>query len=98
MAKKEELLRFLDKRVFEPILQESPAGKNGRQREELEDVQKRTRMERERYQDYPNAEKLIQMYNDDLHSEKAREVNAKLRRLHLPTLGDVKGELERLAN
>ncbi|KAA6464533.1 hypothetical protein DYQ86_00745 [Acidobacteria bacterium AB60] len=97
MANKSELVEFLDRRVFDPILHASSEGRTEHERNELEDVQRRTRTEQERYHHYPSAEKVIEMYKDDLGSEKARPVNAKLRRLRLPTLPDVKEEFERLA-
>lgn len=38
------------------------------------------------------------MYKSDLSSENAREVNAKLKRLNLPILADVKDEFLKLAS
>ncbi len=98
MAAKNELAHFLDQRVFNPILHASPKNRSENEKAELEDVQKRTRTEQERYHKYPSAEKLVEMYKADLHSPKAREVNAALKRLGLPILADVKDEFERLAS
>ncbi len=95
MASQSELLHFLDQHVFDPILN---AGKrSGHEQKELEDVQNRTVAERERFQNYPSAEKIVEMYKDDLHSEKVKEVNSELQRLHLPILADVKDDLLKLA-
>ena len=95
MASKSELLHFLDQHVFNPILH-APK-RSGHEQTELEDVQKRTRAEQERFHAYPNTDELIRMYKDDLHSEKAKKVNAELKRLKLPLLADVKNEFLQLA-
>lgn len=97
MANKSELVSFLDRRVFDPILKASSSGRSDHEKRELEDVQRRTRTEQDRYHHYESAEKVIEMYKDDLSSEKAREVNAKLQRLKLPILADVKEEFLKMA-
>ncbi|MGI8771110.1 MAG: hypothetical protein ACR2JE_06720 [Acidobacteriaceae bacterium] len=98
MASKDELVRFLDRHVFEPILRASPDRYGEHDRSLLEDVQKRTRTEQERFHKYPSAEKVREMYQDDLSSEKARKVNAHLKQLKLPILADVKDEFLKLAS
>ncbi len=95
MASKTELLHFLDQHVFNPILHASR--RSGHEQGELEDVQRRTRDEQQRFRDYPTAEKVVEMYKDDLHSAKAKPVDARLKRLNLPLLADVKEEFLRLA-
>ncbi len=97
MANKAELTRFLDRHVFEPILKADPSNYTGRERDKLADVQKRTRSEQERFHNYPSTEEFVRMYKDDLHSEKAKKVNAELQRLKLPLLADVKEEFLKLA-
>ncbi len=97
MANKTELARFLDQHVFEPILKADASKHSGDERNELEDVQRRTEAEKDRYHHYESAEKIVQMYKDDLTSEKAKAVNAKLKRLKLPILADVKEEFLKLA-
>lgn len=97
MANKSELIRFLDRRVFDPILHVRPNKYSEVERRDLEDVQKRTRTEQERYHHYPSAEKIREMYLGDLSSENARPVNSKLKKLKLPILADVKEEFLKLA-
>lgn len=97
MANKSELVEFLDRRVFNPILKASGSGRSEHEKEELEDVQRRTRTEQERYHHYESVDKVVEMYKDDLSSDKARAVNAKLKRLHLPILADVKDEFLKMA-
>lgn len=97
MASKEELQRFLDERVFDPILNASPDKHSDHKRHDLKYVQDRTRTEKERYHKYGSADEIVRMYKDDLHSENAKPVNQKLQELGLPRLVDVKDEFERKA-
>lgn len=97
MANKQELERFLDERVFDPILKTSPDKYSESERKDLEYVQDRTRTEKQRYHSYSSAEELARMYKDDLHSENAKPVNERLKRLGLPRLADVQDEFERRA-
>ena len=98
MANKEELFQFLDQHVFEPILRANPDHYAEKDRSMLANVQQKTKTERDRYQHYPNAEKIRQMYEDDLHSENAKSVNEHLRHLKLPILADVKTEFLKRAD
>ena len=95
MANKEELVRFLDERVFDRVLQASPNDYSGRNQDDLKYVQERTRTEKQRYHHYSSADEVVRMFQDDLHSENARPVNNKLKELGLPRLVDVKDEFER---
>jgi hypothetical protein len=76
---KEQLVQFLDERVFDPILDASTDRYHGSERDELKYVQDRTRAEKQRYHGYETAEKVVQMFRDDLRSEAAKKVNAKLK-------------------
>jgi hypothetical protein len=97
MANKAELLDFLDKRVFHPILNAKKEHRSEKEREELEDVQKRTEAEKARFHGYNSVEEVVRMYKDDLSSPKAKPVNARLQDLKLPILADVKDEFLKLA-
>ena len=97
MANKSELVEFLDRRVFNPILRADGSGRSEHEKKELEEVQEKTRTEQERYHGYPSAAKLVEMYRSDLSSENAKSVNAKLKRLKLPILADVKDDFMKLA-
>lgn len=92
MASKSELLHFLDKHVFHPILNADEEHYGERQRQDLRDVKRRTEEEKARFHGYDSAERIVTMYKDDLTSEAAKPVNARLKDLKLPTLSDVKGE------
>ena len=97
MASKQELLDFLDKHVFLRILHASEHDLGTKQREDLEDLKKRTGDEMGRFHGYDSAEKIVQMYKDDLHSPHAVPVNARLQDHNLPRLVDVKDEFLKLA-
>ncbi len=97
MASKDELVRFLDSKVFDPVLNASPDKYNGNKKDDLKYVQDKTRSEKERYHHYGSADEVVRMYNDDLNSENAKPVNTKLKELGLPRLVDVKEEFDRKA-
>ena len=84
MASKQELLDFLDKHVFLRILHASEHNLG-------------TQDEMGRFHGYDSAEKVVQMYKDDLHSTHAVPVNARLQDHNLPRLVDVKDEFLKLA-
>ncbi len=96
---REQLLDLLDRKAFEPVLNASPDDyKSEREKQKLQDVQQTTRSTQQSYHQYPTAEKVRDMFRDDLHSEAAQKVHRELRDLGLPTLHDVKDEFEKLAN
>lgn len=97
MASKQELLDFLDKHVFLRILHASERDLGTKQREDLEDLKKRTQDEMGRFHGYDSAAKVIDMYKADLHAEAAKPVNARLQDLGLPRLVDVRDEFLKLA-
>ena len=97
MASKDELVRFLDQHVFDPILKATPNNFTGRKKDDLQYVQDRTRSEKDRYHSYGSADEVVRMYKDDLHSENAEPVNNRLKELGLPRLEDVREEFEKKA-
>ena len=97
MASKAELVDYLDKHVFHRILNATEHDLGTKQREDLHDLKKRTEAEKARFHGYNSAEQVVAMYKDDLHSEKAKPVNARLQDLGLPRLVDVKVEFLKLA-
>ena len=97
MASKTELLDFLDKHVFLRILHASERDLGTKQREDLEDLKKRTQDEMGRFHGYDSVQKIVEMYKEDIHSEKAKPVNSRLKDQGLPRLIDVKDEFLKLA-
>ncbi len=94
MPNKQELLKFLDRRVFNPILHANSGGHNN---SKLEDVQRRTESEKERFHHYRSASEIITNYKRDLHSSAAKKVNRELEQLNLPTLPSVEDDFLKLA-
>ncbi len=92
MANKRELLRFLDEKVFNPILKASPDRYGKSDQNKLKDVQDRTRSEKDRFHHYSSAREIVDNYKSDLHSSTAKRVNRELERLKLPTLPSVENE------
>jgi hypothetical protein len=97
MGSREELVDFLDRHVFDPILNASPNSYPERLRDDLQYVQDRTQSEKDRYHQYGSASEIVRMYKDDLKSDNAKPVNRKLHELGLPRLVDVKEEFEKKA-
>lgn len=97
MATKIELLNFLDKKVFHPILNAKDDQRGEKERRELQQLQQRTESEKARFHGYDSAERIVQMYKTAINSETERPANARLKDLGLPTLPDIRDEFLRLA-
>lgn len=95
---RKKLLDLLDKKAFDPVLQASPDDYKGDDKQKLKDLQKTTQSTKESYHEYGSAEKVREMFRDDLSSDAAQKVHKQLRDLGLPTLQDVKPEFEKLAD
>ena len=97
MANKAQLLDFLDKHIFHRILNAPERDLGTKQREDLQDLKRRTEEEKARFHGYDSAERIVAMYKDDLHAVAAKPINARLQDLGLPRLQDVKDEFLALA-
>lgn len=88
---REELIRFLDRKVFDPILHASHRSRNEQRR--LKQVQHNTESEKRRFHsEYRTAKEVRENYLSDLNSRTAHRVNSELEDLNLPTLPSVKDE------
>jgi hypothetical protein len=88
---REELLRFLDRRAFNPVLRASLISLPDAERDRLEEVKGRTQQERRRYhQKYRSAAEVRRRFLADASSRAAVEADAALGRLRLPSLPDLK--------
>ncbi len=95
---REELVSFLDRKVFDPILRASPERYGDRDRERLDHVKANTESEKKRFHDdYRTAEEVRDNYRSDLSSRTAGRVNRDLEELGLPTLPSVRDEFEALS-
>jgi hypothetical protein len=95
---KDELVKILDQHAFEPVLRAREDDYPESKHAELRHVKDATERERDRYQHYESAEKVVQMYRDDLSSQAARQIDQELRDLELPTLADCRSLFEREAD
>lgn len=96
---KKQLLDLIDHKVFDPILKASLDDyKSNSDKKKLKDLQKTTKSTQESYHKYKSAEKVEEMFRDDLHSDAAKDVHKESRSLHLPTLNEIKDEFEQLAD
>jgi hypothetical protein len=91
---KGELLRLIERKAFEPVIRAKPDGRSEADRKALEHVQRATQAEIERYRGYGSASELLTNFKRDLHSSAARKVHAELQRLNLPTINDIRDEVE----
>jgi hypothetical protein len=95
---KDKLVRFLDRRAFDPVLKARPDRYSESQQRTLEDVQRRTETEKDRFEHYGSARDVVVNFKRDLDSEPARKVHRELKNLGLPTIVDIKDEFLRLAD
>ncbi|MBV8592463.1 MAG: hypothetical protein JO212_20780 [Acetobacteraceae bacterium] len=95
---KQELISFLERRAFQPVLRARQDDYPDNKRDELADLQERTRREIERFHNYGSAEDVVTNFKRDLHSSKAKEIHKRLEELNLPTINDVGQEFEEPAD
>lgn len=97
--KREKLLDLIDRKAFDPVLKASPEEyESEADRKKLADVQKTTRSTQHRYHtSYKTAKDVYQNFKDDLSSDAAEDVDRGLSALRLPTLKDIKPDVEKLA-
>ena len=96
--KKKQLVDFLDRKAFEPVLRADPSDYSSQSdKDKLKDVQQSTRSEQHRFrEEYSSAKEVYDNYRDDLNSEPAQKIDRELQELDLPTLASVRPEFEDL--
>ncbi|MER8614003.1 hypothetical protein [Mesorhizobium sp. M0435] len=90
----QELVEFVISKAFNPVMRAKPDGKSDAERKMLEHVQQATKTEIERYRGYSSAEEAATNFKRDLNSDAAKKLHAQLRRLHLPTIEDIRDDFE----
>ncbi|MEN6466298.1 MAG: hypothetical protein ABFD62_14085 [Syntrophaceae bacterium] len=97
---REELLKFLDSKAFDPVLKASADRYHSdAARKKLEDARQATESTKKRYhEEYGSAGEVVKRFKDDLSSEAARRVQSELKELGLPTLPELSHEFEQLAD
>lgn len=95
--KREELLKFLNQKVFDPILRALPEDyKSEDLKKKLNDVKRRTESEKHIFHELQTAEQVKKNYLADLDFRTARKTDYELDELKLPSLTKVKDEFLRL--
>lgn len=87
---RKQLVDYLDEHAFDPVLNASTEGMTDDELLDFEDVHRATESAKDRYHEYESAEKVKEMFEDDLQSDETGKVTRKLERLGLPTLPEVK--------
>lgn len=91
--KREQLLNFLDRNAFDPILSVEPEQFRGHDRETYDDVRKSTESEKRRFHEsYRTARDVRDNYMSDLKSRTAWKINSELEDLGLPRLPQFRDE------
>jgi hypothetical protein len=91
---REELITFLDRKVFDPILHRSRESfRSDADKRKFDDVKRSTESEKRRFHDdYHSASDVRANYLSDLTSEVGKRKTHELEQLELPTLPQVKSE------
>jgi hypothetical protein len=84
---KQELVDFLERRVFRPVL--DARGDGGGKLDRLQDA---TQRQLDRYLGCESAARVRQEFEDDVGASPERGTQEELRGMELPTLADVKDE------
>src|SRR4051812_36415829 len=95
--RREELLKYIDKNAFDPILKASPKKLSDEDGKKLEDIQRKTQNEKDQFhKEYRTAEEVKKNYLSDVRSKAAAKVNMELEHLGLPTLRQLKDDFMEL--
>ena len=96
-GKRKELLKFLNQKVFDPILQALPEDyKSEDLKGKLSNVKRRTESEKHLFHEFQTAEEVKKKYLADLDFRTAKKIDHELDELKLPSLTKVKEEFLRL--
>ena len=92
--KKTRLIKFLDRRAFDPVLKVSWRDlKDEAEQRKLKHVQQITETEKKRYHtQYQSADEVKRAFFDDINSSIANQTDAELKELRLPRLLNLKDE------
>lgn len=89
-----ELVDFLDRKVFDPVLKRDRNYYDSESdKKKFDEVKEATEKEKERFhKNYSSAKEVRENFMRDLHSDPAKKIHRKEKDLNLPTLPDVKDE------
>jgi hypothetical protein len=95
---KKQLLDFINKKAFDPILKTKPEKFKDKEREEFEEVRRKTENEKKNFEEYGSADEIKKNYLSNVRSKAAAKVNDQLQKLGLPTMPEHKDEFMELCN
>ncbi len=97
--KRERLIAFLDKKVFDPVLRADESKYDENKKKKLTDVKRSTENEKRRFHDdYRSAIAVKQNYLSDLSSQVAEKKNKELQELDLPRMYQVRDDFLNLCD
>jgi hypothetical protein len=95
---RDRLLAFLDDHFFDPVVKASPYDYPDEPlQRRLRDAQSAVRSMKSLYVHSTSGKDVVQSFRSDLQSDAVRRVDAALRELGLPALGDLEQEFLQLA-
>lgn len=96
---RKKLLDFIDKNAFDVIINTSPDKYKGKDRDDFEDVLKKTKNEKKKFHDdYKTAKDVKENFNQDVNSEPAHKLDKTIKHLGLPTLPEIKDNFKKLCD
>jgi hypothetical protein len=96
-SSRETLFRFLDDRVFKPIINASPQRFPASEHRELKLIQELMVAERTRYRSYYKASEIRLNFMKDIDSDMWKDLDQRLTRLELPRFTALKDEFVALS-
>lgn len=90
---KKKLLKFLDDKAFDPILEKSREDYGSEnEKKKFDHVKQSTEREKKRFHNYNTAEDIKENFQRDLNSDPAKKIHSELKDLSLPRLSQLKDE------
>lgn len=94
---RKQLIDFINKKAFNPILKADLSDYKGEEKEKLKHVQQKTKNEQHQFEhEFTSAEKVKKEFLSDVRSKAAKNLNKDLEDLHLPTLPSLKDDFSKL--
>jgi len=96
---RKELLKFIDTKAFDVILKTSPDKYKEKDRENFEEIRRKTENEKEKFHnDYKTAEEVKKNFLQNVHSKPAQKLDKDIERLGLPALPQLKNDFQKLCD
>jgi len=90
---RQQLVDFINKKLFDPILKAKPDKLKEEDKKILEDIQRKTEDEKRKFNEvYTTAKEVKENYLDNVRSKPAAKLNDQLEKFKLPTMPQHKDE------